>query len=49
MREYDLIAGWYASQRVDRTGVPEATALAATLPRGARVLDIAPATISSAR
>ena len=40
MREYDLIADWYASERVDQTGVPEALALARTLPSGARVLDI---------
>lgn len=40
MREYDLIAEWYASQRADQTGVPEATALASSLPRGSFVLDI---------
>ena len=40
VREYDLIADWYASERVDQTGVPEALALAKTLPPGARVLDI---------
>ena len=40
MREYDLIAEWYASQRVDHTGVPEATALASSIPRGSLVLDI---------
>lgn len=40
MREYDLIADWYASERVDQTGVPEALALVKTLPPGARVLDI---------
>jgi SAM-dependent methyltransferase len=40
MREYDSIAEWYASERVDRTGVPEVTALAQSLPRAARVLDI---------
>jgi len=40
MHEYDLIAEWYASERVDQTGVPEVTALASSLPRGARVLDI---------
>ena len=28
VREYDLIAEWYASERVDQTGVPEATTLA---------------------
>jgi ubiquinone/menaquinone biosynthesis C-methylase UbiE len=40
VREYDLIADWYASERVDQTGVPEALAFAKTLPPGARVLDI---------
>jgi SAM-dependent methyltransferase len=40
VHEYDLIAEWYASVRVDTTGVPEATALASSLPRGSRVLDI---------
>jgi SAM-dependent methyltransferase len=38
--EYDLIADWYASERVDETGVPEALALARTLSPNARVLDI---------
>lgn len=40
MREYDLIAEWYALQRVDQTGVPETTALASSLPRGSLILDI---------
>ena len=40
MREYDLIADWYAAERVDQTGVPEALALVKTLPPGALVLDI---------
>jgi cyclopropane fatty-acyl-phospholipid synthase-like methyltransferase len=40
VREYDLIAEWYASERVDQTGVPEATALASSIPCGSRVLDI---------
>ena len=40
MREYDLIAEWYASERVDQTGVPEATALAQSISIGGRVLDI---------
>ena len=40
MREYDLIAEWYASERVDHTGVPEANALASSLPPGSLVLDI---------
>jgi 2-polyprenyl-3-methyl-5-hydroxy-6-metoxy-1,4-benzoquinol methylase len=44
MREYDLIADWYASERAatpaDGSGVPEVIALAASIrPRG-RVLDI---------
>ncbi|NOK32421.1 class I SAM-dependent methyltransferase [Corallococcus exercitus] len=39
MHEYDLIADWYASQRTGSMGVPEVTALAASLPAGARVLD----------
>ena len=40
MREYDLIAEWYASKRVDQTGVPEATALASSIPHGSLVLDV---------
>jgi SAM-dependent methyltransferase len=44
VREYDLIAGWYASERVDETGdgtgVPEVAALASSLAPGALVLDI---------
>lgn len=43
MREYDLIADWYASERVDTTdgsGVPEVMALASAIPPGARVLDV---------
>ena len=40
MREYDLIADWYASERVDQTGVPEATSLSSSIPRGSLVLDI---------
>lgn len=40
MREYDLIAEWYASERTHLVGVPEAEALAASIPRGSRVLDI---------
>jgi cyclopropane fatty-acyl-phospholipid synthase-like methyltransferase len=44
MREYDLIADWWASERVDTTadgsGVPELVALAASLQPGSRVLDI---------
>lgn len=40
MREYDLIAEWYASERVNQTGVPEANALASSIPPGSLVLDI---------
>jgi ubiquinone/menaquinone biosynthesis C-methylase UbiE len=40
VHEYDLIAEWYASERDDQTGVPEATALASLIPPGSRVLDI---------
>jgi len=40
VREYDLIAEWYASARVDETGVPEATALASSIPPGSLVLDV---------
>ncbi|NOK07963.1 class I SAM-dependent DNA methyltransferase [Corallococcus exercitus] len=40
MHEYDLIADWYASQRAGHMGVPEVTALAASLPAGALVLDV---------
>ncbi len=40
MREYDLIAEWYASERRDQTGVAEVRALTSAIPRGARVLDI---------
>ena len=40
MREYDLIAEWYASERVDQTGVPEATTLASSIPLGSLVLDV---------
>jgi SAM-dependent methyltransferase len=40
VREYDLIAEWYASERVDQTGVPEATALVSSIPRGSLVLDV---------
>ena len=40
MREYDLIAEWYASERVDQTGVPEATALASSIPRRSLMLDV---------
>jgi SAM-dependent methyltransferase len=40
VRGYDLIAEWYASERVDQTGVPEATALASSIPPGSLVLDV---------
>ncbi len=40
MREYDLISEWYASERDDLIGVPEATALASSIPRGSLVLDV---------
>lgn len=40
MREYDLIAEWYASERDNQTGVPEATALGSSIPRGALLLDV---------
>jgi len=40
VREYDLIAEWYASERVDQTGVPEATALASSIPRRSLMLDV---------
>ncbi len=39
MREYDLIAGWYPSDRGRTAGVAEALAVAATLPAHARILD----------
>ena len=39
MREYDLIAEWYASARGVGPGVPEVAALAASLDDGALVLD----------
>ena len=40
MREYDLIAEWWASTRVGPIGVPETAALASSIPPGSRVLDI---------
>jgi SAM-dependent methyltransferase len=40
MREYDLIADWYARDRTHLTGVPEVQALTATLSPGAAVLDV---------
>jgi ubiquinone/menaquinone biosynthesis C-methylase UbiE len=40
VHEYDVIADWYASERDDRTGVPEASALASSVSPGSRVLDV---------
>jgi len=40
MREYDLIAEWYAVERVDQMGVPEVTALAQSIPGSGLVLDV---------
>lgn len=40
MREYDLIADWYAATRSDEAGFSETMALESELPRGALVLDI---------
>jgi SAM-dependent methyltransferase len=40
VREYNLIADWYASERVDETGIPEVMALAAMVDPAGRVLDI---------
>jgi len=40
MREYDLIAEWYPTDRGRTVGVAEALAVAATLPAGSRILDI---------
>jgi len=40
VHEYDLIADWYASERVDQTGVPEASALGSSISRGSLVLDV---------
>jgi ubiquinone/menaquinone biosynthesis C-methylase UbiE len=40
MREYDLIAEWYATDRGRTVGVAEALAVAATLNAGSRILDI---------
>jgi ubiquinone/menaquinone biosynthesis C-methylase UbiE len=40
MREYDLIADWYVADRDRTIGVPEALAVAATLPGGAGILDL---------
>jgi SAM-dependent methyltransferase len=40
MREYDLIADWYAENRGEATGVAEVRALCGMLPPRAEVLDI---------
>jgi ubiquinone/menaquinone biosynthesis C-methylase UbiE len=40
MREYDLIADWYATDRGETVGVAEALAVAATLPAGSCILDV---------
>jgi SAM-dependent methyltransferase len=40
MKEYDLIADWYPSDRGRSTGVQEALRAVAPLPRGSRVLDV---------
>jgi SAM-dependent methyltransferase len=40
MHEYDLIADWYAADRSSIIGIPELTALIASLTPGAAVLDI---------
>jgi cyclopropane fatty-acyl-phospholipid synthase-like methyltransferase len=40
MREYDLIAEWYSTDRGRTAGVDEALAVAATLPAGSRILDL---------
>ena len=40
MREYDLIANWYASERINQIGVPETTSVASSIPHGSLVLDV---------
>ena len=40
MREYDLIADWYGTDRGRTAGVAEALAVIASLPVGSRILDI---------
>ncbi len=40
MREYDLIADWYAADRGRSVGVAEALAVAATLPDNSHILDV---------
>ena len=38
MREYDLSADWYASERSGPISVPETVALASSLPTGSLIL-----------
>ncbi|HEU5450535.1 MAG TPA: class I SAM-dependent methyltransferase [Terriglobales bacterium] len=40
MREYDLIAAWYATDRGSKVGVADCLAVAATLSVNARILDL---------
>jgi SAM-dependent methyltransferase len=40
VREYDLIAEWYASTRAGAIGIPEAAALASSVPSESLVLDV---------
>jgi ubiquinone/menaquinone biosynthesis C-methylase UbiE len=40
VREYDLIADWYSTDRDATIGVSQALAVAATLPSGSRILDV---------
>lgn len=40
MRDYDLIADWYATDRGRTVGVAEALAVANALPAGSRILDL---------
>jgi ubiquinone/menaquinone biosynthesis C-methylase UbiE len=40
MREYDLIADWYPTDRGHTVGVAEALAFAASLPARSRILDL---------
>jgi ubiquinone/menaquinone biosynthesis C-methylase UbiE len=40
VREYDLIAEWYSTERDNQTGVPEVARLSSSIPRGSAVLDV---------
>lgn len=40
MREYDLIADWYSTDRGRSVGAAEALAVVAALPAGSRILDV---------